>query len=75
MSSSTYFTALFNDLPHMERLGTQRFIVIAFSSLMTSPPNLLPPEVVTNIQSIFTQIIRELVAIEAKTNEEEPNGT
>lgn len=64
------FNMLFAKLPEMEETSTQRLIVVSFCSLLSVPSSSLPPVVRNNLQSVFTQIIRELVMIQ----EEEANG-
>lgn len=64
------FNMLFAKLPQMQDTSTQRLIVVAFCSLLNVPTSSLPPVVQSNLQSVFTQIIRELVLIK----DEEVNG-
>lgn len=64
------FDMIFAKIPEMQETSTQRLLVVSFCSLLNVPTSSLPPVVRNNLQSVFTQIIRELVLIK----EEEENG-
>jgi len=53
---NSYFQLLLSELVNMDRTATQRIIVVAFSSLLESPLESLPPAVVSNLQGIFAQV-------------------
>jgi hypothetical protein len=53
---------------------TQRLIVLSFSSLMNVPIQTLPDIIRNNLQSMFQQVIRELVLIEEEEGKIEDDG-
>jgi hypothetical protein len=55
----------------MEHDSTQRLIVLSLSSLLALPVTSLPEEARKNVQSMFQQIIRELVLIEEQKEKDD----
>eukprot|EP00607_Mallomonas_marina_P010314 CAMPEP_0182418884 /NCGR_PEP_ID=MMETSP1167-20130531/3264_1 /TAXON_ID=2988 /ORGANISM="Mallomonas Sp, Strain CCMP3275" /LENGTH=541 /DNA_ID=CAMNT_0024593345 /DNA_START=59 /DNA_END=1681 /DNA_ORIENTATION=- len=70
-ATDTLFKKLFDKLPSMTRGSSQRLVVLSFSSLFTLPSSSLPTIVVTNLQPMLAQMIREVVMLEAEEGEEE----
>lgn len=54
----------------MESTHSQKLIVVAFSSLLTQPVDLLPPIVASNLPVMFRQMILELTLIEDEAEKE-----
>lgn len=63
-ASTFLFNTLFELLPVMERDSTERLVVLSFSSILGTPSAPMPQVVRDNVQSMFQQIIREVVLVE-----------
>ena len=70
-AADALFATLFSTFPTMEHDSTQRLIVLSLSSLLALPVTSLPEEARKNVQSMFQQIIRELVLIEEQKEKDD----
>jgi hypothetical protein len=68
--SDLFFNTLFSNLKYMDKISSQRLIVLSFSSILELDFSLLTPLVRSNLPNIFEQIIKELQLIEEEEEDE-----
>lgn len=67
------FKSLFDLIGDMDRIYTERLIVLSFTNILSLPPQSLPPIIASNALAMFKQAIREIELIDLDEKDSKEN--